>query len=160
MDTNDKTLNSELRTCAKKILEEGITENNCLEIINVLQSILESPYNNIYNDVDFCFLITSLYYVPLNSPLLELLKNNLRDRFLYFQFVKMDNENLDSEWIVNQEIVENDGYKEIIQYNINQKTNEKIELGRTTIENPSNLNIDKVFTGLLNEKTDLKDYEL
>lgn len=160
MDTNDKTLNSELRTCAKKILEEGITENNCLEIINTLQSILESPYNNIYNDVDFCFLITSLYYVPLNSPLLELLKNNLRDRFLYFQFVKMDNENLDSEWIVNQEIIENDGYKEIIQYNVNQKTNEKIELGRTTIENPSNLNIDKVFAGLLNEKTDLKDYEL
>lgn len=151
MDAEDKTLNDELRIYAKKIFEEGVTEENCIDIINILQSIIESPFNDVYNDVNFCFLLTALHYVPFNSPLLELLRNNLRDKFLYFQYVKLDKENKDDEWIVIQEIEDHDDYKEIIQYNINQRTQEKIELGRTRIKDPGNVDINKIFKGFLSD---------
>lgn len=164
MDTDNKTINNQLRPCAIKIMREGITEQNCEEIINLLQSILEAPFDEIFNDIDFCFLITSLYYIQLNSPMLELFKNNLRDRFLYFQLLKLDNDEISqTEWVIKREIVEHkdDGYKEIIQYNINQRTNEKIELSRQRIENLYNSNLDAIFTGLLqDEEKSLTENEL
>ncbi len=152
---NSKTINDIMRPMAKEILSNGITEENCAKVINLLQSIIQNPYDEIFNDIDFVFLLSTLYYVQLNSPLLELLKNSLRDRFLYFQFVKMTNINdleSDSEnWIVTKEILDNeDGSKTIVQYNLNTKTKEKEELSRLTIDNPEKQdNISDIFTNLL-----------
>ena len=164
MDSNNKTINSELRPVAKDILQNGITEDNCINITNLLQSIIECPYGEVMNDVDLCFLIATLFYVPINSPLLNILKNSVLDRFLYYQYLRPEEnpeetnniENNKSDWVVKKEIevYPNEGYKEIVQYNENIKTGERKELSRQRLGDYLDKDLDEIFAGLLQD--DLK----
>lgn len=168
MDSENKTINSELRPCAKEILTNGITEQNCVEITNLLQSIIECPYDEVMNDVDFCFLISVLNYIQLNSPLLNVLKNTLLDRFLYFQLLKPEitspedddiiiNNDI-SDWVVKKEIElhPDKGYKEIIQYNENVKTGERKELSRQRLGDYLEKDLNEIFAGFLQDDLDSK----
>lgn len=157
MDTKNTTINYELRPTAKEIMMNGINENNCEQVIRLLQSIIQSPYDENLDNIDFCFLLTSLYYSNIDSPILELLKNSVRDRFLYFQLLKVDedkeNDVDNGRWVVKKEIIERpeDGVREIVQFNYNPATGERIELSRHYIKDEYESNIDEIFAELLNE---------
>ena len=98
--------------------------------------------------------MAKIYYIFV---IVILRKNSVRDRFLYFQLLKVDedkeNDVDNGRWVVKKEIIERpeDGVREIVQFNYNPATGERIELSRHYIKDEYESNIDEIFAELLNE---------
>lgn len=176
MDANNRTLNQELVRNARALLTEGITVENCEDIMTAMQSIIQCPYESIYEDVNLGFFIVALNAIEMPTPTFTLLANTIMNKYLYHHLFKVDitdgrlpEGNMDTngcyndDWIIYKERFDlDDGRKKVITFKLNSKTNERIDLEEEILEEPDTNALENIFAGFLGDdlKKEIGEHDL
>lgn len=162
MDTNYSNFNQTIEILIKNILSEGITLFNHNDIIQALQIIIKNENNEIKNKHTSLLMLAIEKYednFPLITLLTQQIKNNILLNFLFDNKNNnccddnniYDSKNKQPEVYREANILEN-GDKEIITFQLDPKTQEKIILDKELIKKPNENEIENIFSGFLNPK--------
>jgi hypothetical protein len=132
-----------------------------------LQSIIQCPYEDIYEDVNLGFLIVALSAIEMPSPTFNLLATTVMNKYLYHHLFKVEDDvprihhNVandtpssynDEEWVIYKERIDmENGNKKVITFKLNTKTKERIDLEEEILEAPDSAYLEDIFNGFLSQ---------